>query len=98
MRALAGVATPRNIARTVSGFIALPTERAQCAEPLDTRAQPARRSAASRSSRRGSATEGLGLWDGLRRISLDAGRAIGSGVARADNIADPREAPKTLGN
>jgi hypothetical protein len=25
-------------------------------------------------------------------------RAIGSGVARADNIADPREAPKTLGN
>jgi hypothetical protein len=66
--------------------------------PGHARAARTKERTASRSSRRGSATEGLGLWDGLRRISLDAGRAIGSGVARADNIADPREAPKTLGN
>jgi hypothetical protein len=48
------------------------------------------------SSRRGSATEGLGLWDKLRRMSLDAGLAQSAPLPRADIVLDRRQKSKRL--
>src|SRR5258708_5646353 len=48
------------------------------------------------SSRRGSTTEALGLWDGLRRISLDAGSAQSAPVQRAEILLRTGSKPKNF--
>ena len=51
--------------------------------PGQVRAARTKDRTARSSSRRGSATEGLGLWDGLWRISLEAGSAQSAPAQRA---------------